>query len=118
MKLWQIGPWSTHVLCGLVVYDQSSLFLIEHAMEHLVQDHLTQPTVCVFLSAVVPFRRVRSKACLGHSLGLNARYGLTDFLCHVSEVDYRIRFQDPDQVLLEERVVQVSQMSPDELIML
>ena len=88
-------------------------------MEHLVQDHLTQPTNHrrAFSLAVVPFRRVRSERA-EDPLGLDARYGLTNFLCHVGEVDYRVRFQDPDQVLLEERVVQMSQMSPDQLIML
>lgn len=36
----------------------------------------------------------------------------------MSEIDDRIRFQHPDQVLLEERIVQMGQMSPDELVVL
>lgn len=39
----QLDPNATHVLDRLIVNDQSSLLLIEHSMEDLVQDHLTQP---------------------------------------------------------------------------
>lgn len=85
-------------------------------MEHFVQNHLTQSDVAVAnKQRLSGFYTSRKLSC---SLGFNARHRLPNLLCYMSKVNYRIRFQHSDQVLLEQRVVEMSQMSPDKLVML
>ena len=70
----------TDILCWLIVNEQSTLLLIQHAMEDFIKDHLTQP---------VTSGRGVSSCSMGNdvqttlSLGLDTRQRLSNLLSDV-----------------------------------
>ena len=79
---------NTHIRLGLVEDEQTLAALVEHAVEDLVEDHLRQ-------------------------FELDRLPPLPDLLRDVLDLDDRVRLDDAEEVLLEQRVVQRGEMCPD-----
>ena len=89
---------NTYIRLRLLEDEKTAPALIEHAMEHLVQDHLRQP--------VLAGRRDVSNG-IGHVYGgggvlkLDSLPVLTNLLRDVLNLDDRVRLYDPQEVLLQ-----------------